>query len=410
MKIAVLGYGVVGSGVVDLIYKNAESIAERAKEEITIKYILDVRDFPEDPHAALFIKDFETILHDDEVETVVEVIGGLNPAYSFVKRSLLAGKSVVTSNKELVATYGDELLEIAQNGNLNFMFEASVGGGIPIIRPINQCLAANEIEQICGILNGTTNYILTKMFKEHTSFEDALKQAQQLGYAESNPSADVDGIDACRKIAILASLTFGYHVDPNMIQTEGIRNIDLNDVVLLNENGYVVKLLGMTKKLQNGKLYTIVSPFCIKQGHPLSSVDDVFNGILVVGDAIGEAMFYGRGAGKLPTASAVVADVIDCVKHRKARKYLFWEHEQKGQLVDFKQQPSKLYVRFVSDDLAKLCDMVKKTFPVYKVLSEDNDLVVLLDEQTENEFYENVNKIKKTMPCKVKGKIRVLSF
>ncbi len=410
MKIAVLGYGVVGSGVVDLIYKNDASIAERAKEDISIKYILDVRDFPDDPHASLFIKDFETILHDDEVETVVEVIGGLNPAYSFVKRSLLAGKSVVTSNKELVATYGDELLEIAQNGNLNFMFEASVGGGIPIIRPINQCLAANEIEQICGILNGTTNYILTKMVKEHASFEDALKEAQQLGYAESNPAADVDGIDACRKIAILASLTFGYHVDPNMIQTEGIRNIDLKDVMLMKDNGYVVKLLGMTKKLDDGRLYIIVSPFCIKSGHPLSTVDDVFNGILVVGDAIGEAMFYGRGAGKLPTASAVVADVIDCVKHRKARKYLYWDHEKKNQLVDFKQQPSKLYVRFAADDVSALCSMVKSDFPVYKVLCDREELVVLLDDQTEYEFYEKVNNIAKTIPCKVKGKIRVLSF
>ena len=290
------------------------------------------------------------------------------------------------------------------------MFEASVGGGIPIIRPINQCLAANKIEQICGILNGTTNYILTKMVKEQTSFEDALKEAQQLGYAESNPAADIDGIDACRKIAILASLTFGYHIDPNMIQTEGIRNINLKDVMLMKENGYVVKLLGMTKKLADGKLYIIVSPFCIKNGHPLSSVDDVFNGILVVGDAIGEAMFYGRGAGKLPTASAVVADVIDCVKHRTARKYLFWDHEQKGMLVDFKQQPSKLYVRFATDDAVALCEIVKSVFPVYKVLYCEEELVVLLDEQTEYEFYEKLNHITKTIPCKVKGKIRVLSF
>lgn len=345
MKIAVLGYGVVGSGVVELIHKNPKSIADKSGMPIDIKYILDIRDFEDSPYADLFTKDFEKIVNDDEVDVVVEVIGGINPAYNFVKRSLLAGKSVVTSNKELVATHGDELLKIAKENNLNFLFEASVGGGIPIIRPINQCLAANEIKSISGILNGTTNFILTKMIKEGYSFDEALKMAQSLGYAEANPAADVEGIDACRKIAILASLAYGKHVDPDKVYTEGITEIKLEDVNIADELGYAIKLLGTIKKNDDDTLYIMVAPFLVEKSLPLAVVEDVYNAILVEGDALGISLFYGRGAGKLPTASAVVADVIDCAKHINARKYLFWESSDGSFIRDHKEIKCKWYLR-----------------------------------------------------------------
>ncbi len=298
MKIAVLGYGVVGSGVVELMHKNPESINAKAGTDIEIKYILDIRDFDDSPFKNLFTKDFNVILNDPEIDVVVEVIGGLNPAYRFVKDSLLAGKSVVTSNKELVSVYGDELLQIAKDNNKNFLFEASVGGGIPIIRPINQCLAANEIESISGILNGTTNFILTKMVKEGYSFEDALKTAQQLGYAEANPAADIEGIDSCRKIAILASLAYGEHVNPDKVHTEGITEIKLEDIRHADKMGYAVKLLGTIRKNDDNTLFIMVAPFLVEKSIPLSGVEDVYNAILVEGDAVGISLFYGRGAGR----------------------------------------------------------------------------------------------------------------
>lgn len=350
VQIAVMGYGVVGSGVVEVLTNHTESIAKRAKEEINIKYILDLRDFPGSPFASKFTKSFDTILNDPEVKIVVEVLGGLNPAFDYVKRCLEAGKSVVTSNKELVAAKGAELLKIAQKNNLNFLFEASVGGGIPIIRPISQCLAANDVVGIAGILNGTTNFILTKMIREQMTFEDALALAQKLGYAERNPAADVEGADACRKICILASLAYGRHVYPDQVHTEGITKITLADVEYAAVWGGVVKLIGQVTMTENGKVQIIVCPMFIPRESQLANVDDVFNGIMVRGDSTGDVVFYGKGAGKLPTASAVVADVIDCVKHFKARKYLYWEGGSEDYVEDYLLYETAMYVRARSED------------------------------------------------------------
>lgn len=344
-KIAVLGHGVVGSGVLEVLTTHTESITKRAKEEIEVKSILDLRDFPDLPYSGCFTKDFSEILQDAEVNIVVEVMGGLHPAYDYVKACLENGKSVVTSNKELVASKGAELLAIAQENNLNFLFEASVGGGIPIIRPISQCLAANEVSEIAGILNGTTNFILTKMIREQMTFPDALALAQSLGYAERDPSADVEGDDACRKICILASLAFGTHVYPESVYTEGITKIELQDVDFAEVWGGVIKLIGSVKMLESGRIHIMVCPMLVSRESQLSNVDDVFNGIMVRGDATGDVVFYGKGAGKLPTASAVVADVIDCVKHFKARKYLFWEEAKPDYIADFSEAQTSAYIR-----------------------------------------------------------------
>ncbi|MBQ6553538.1 MAG: homoserine dehydrogenase [Clostridia bacterium] len=358
--IAVLGHGTVGSGVTELFIKNRNSIERKAGMELDIKYILDIRDFPDHPLADRFTKDFEKIINDPEIAVVVEVIGGLNPAYSFVKRCLESGKSVVTSNKELVATHGAELLRIAKENNLNFLFEASVGGGIPIIRPLSQCLSANELFEIAGILNGTTNYILTKMIEDGVSFENALATAQELGYAERDPSADVDGADACRKICILASLAFGHHIYPNMVHTEGIRNISLKDVEAAKSFGGVIKLIAAASRLENGKVQIFVAPCILNKVSQLSHVDDVFNAILVKGDAIGDVIFYGRGAGKMPTASAVVADVIDAVKHISARKMLYWSDAIDGCVEDFDKYETAYYVRCLRNE--KTAKLVASVF------------------------------------------------
>lgn len=351
VEIAVMGHGVVGSGVVEVLTTHRESIARRAQEEIGIKYILDLRDFPDSPYADKFTKNFEDIVNDPEVRVVVEVMGGLRPAFEYVCRCMEAGESVVTSNKELVATKGAELLKIARDHNVNFLFEASVGGGIPIIRPLHQCLAANDVIEIAGILNGTTNFILTKMIRESMSFEDALALAQKLGYAERNPAADVEGHDACRKICILASLAYGKHVYPEQVHTEGITDITLADVEYAENWGGVIKLIGQVKKQTSGKLQIIVCPMFVPAESQLSSVDDVFNGILVRGDATGDVVFYGKGAGKLPTASAVVADVIDCVKHFSSRKYLFWEDGSKDYVEDYMEDCVSMYVRASAADV-----------------------------------------------------------
>lgn len=345
VNVAVMGHGTVGSGVVDVLFKHREAIAARAKNEINVKHILDLREFPELPYAQLFTKDFNVILNDPEVKVVVETMGGINPAYDFVKKCLLAGKNVVTSNKELVAAKGDELLKIANDKNVNFLFEASVGGGIPVLRPIAQCLAANDIFEIAGILNGTTNFILDKMIKDGADFADALAEAQRLGYAEKDPTADVDGYDAARKICILASIGFGRHVYPDQVVPEGIRNITLEDIDRAAMLGYVIKLIGRTKLRSDGKITATVYPALVSRDNILSGVDGVFNGIMVRGDAIGDVMFYGRGAGKLPTASAAVADVIDCVKHLSARKYLFWESGYAEYVADSSEDTVRMMVR-----------------------------------------------------------------
>ncbi len=346
MYVAVMGYGVVGSGVVELFGKNHDSIVRRSTQsEMEIRYILDLRDFPGDPNEKKFIKDFNMILQDKEVKIVVETMGGLHPAFEYVLACLKAGKSVVTSNKELVAAKGYDLLQAAEENNVNFLFEASVGGGIPIIRPISQCLAANEIDEIAGILNGTTNFILTRMIEDQMSFEDALHLAQENGYAEKDPTADIEGIDACRKICILASLAFGKHVYPDGVYTEGITKIHLRDVEYIRAWGGVIKLLGRAKRLDDGRISAMVSPAVVKRHSQLAGVDDVFNAILVRGDAIGDVVFYGRGAGKMPTASAVVADVIDCAKHLKRKKLFGWGNSEEGYVADYRDMQTALYVR-----------------------------------------------------------------
>lgn len=345
-KVAIMGYGTVGSGVYDIIKTNADKLSQSTNgEAVELKYILDIRDFDDHPEKELFTKDVNDIINDSEISVVAEVMGGLHPAYEFTKDLLLSGKSVVTSNKELVATYGTELLEIAREKNVNYFFEASVGGGIPIIRPMHQCLTANNIEKIAGILNGTTNYILNQMIKNGKTFETALKDAQQKGFAERNPAADIEGHDACRKIAILASLASGKMVDYNDIDTEGITNITLDDVKYAEAMNAVIKLIGYAEFGKDGKIYSIVSPMVIKNDSPLSGVDGVFNAIMVTGDCVGDVMFYGKGAGKLPTASAVVADVVDAVKHNERSKKIFWEKPQKNIMADKNSKKFSYFVR-----------------------------------------------------------------
>ncbi len=360
-KIAIMGYGTVGGGVYDIVKKNAASLKNHANgEEVTVKHILDIRDFPDHPERALFTKEFDEILNDSEVSVVAEVMGGLHPAYEFTKQLLLAGKSVVTSNKELVATYGTELLHIAEDKGVNYFFEASVGGGIPIIRPIHQCLTANNIERIAGILNGTTNYILNEMIKNGKDFDTALADAQALGYAERNPAADIEGHDACRKIAILASLATGKFIDYKNIPTEGITHITLDDVQYARAINSVIKLIGYAE-FKDGMVYAEVSPMIIPCDSPLAGVDGVFNAILVTGDCVGDVMFYGKGAGKLPTASAVVADIIDAVKHYKHSKRIDWEVPEGNIMVSPDEKSFKYLVRTDADKaaIAEVCGNVE---------------------------------------------------
>ncbi len=343
VNIAVLGYGTVGSGVVEVINTNHESINKKAGQEINIKYVLDLRDFPGDPIQEKIVHDYNIILNDDEIDIVVEVMGGIEPAYSFVKSALERGKSVATSNKELVAKHGSELIALAKEKKINFLFEASVGGGIPIIRPLNQSLTADEICEITGILNGTTNFILTKMRQEGSDFEDVLKEAQELGYAERNPAADVEGYDACRKIAILSSLAYGSQVDYEDIYTEGITKITAKDIAFAEHFGYAIKLLGSSKRV-DGHIYCMVAPAMITETNPLYSVNGVFNGIFVNGNVLGDVMFYGSGAGKLPTASAVVSDIVDEVKHLHTNIMTTWS-SKKLQLADIADSRKRFYVR-----------------------------------------------------------------
>ncbi|MDR1806048.1 MAG: homoserine dehydrogenase [Clostridium sp.] len=372
MNVAVMGYGVVGSGVAEVLAKEHDSIAKRSlQEELSLKYILDIRDFPDDVNADKFVKDFNVILGDESVQIVVETMGGLHPAYEYVLACLQAGKSVVSSNKELVAEKGDELLDAARANNVNFLFEASVGGGIPIIRPISQCLAANELDEIAGILNGTTNYILTQMISGGLDFETALAQAQELGYAERDPSADVDGHDACRKICILAALCFGTHVYPKEVHTEGIREISLEDVEYARAWGGVIKLLARAKREGNGQIAAIVSPALVKGSSQLAGVNDVFNAILVRGDALGDVVFYGRGAGKLPTASAVVADVVDCARNWGKNRMLLWDKVKDGYVKDYLDCETALLVRASSDDVPAALASAESVFGGIRQLSRE---------------------------------------
>lgn len=389
MKVAIMGYGTVGSGVAEVIDTHEDVISKRSGGiELEIEKILDLRDFPGDAHEQELTKDFNEILNDPEIKVVAETMGGINPAYDFTMKLLKAGKSVVTSNKELVAQKGLELLETAKESGTNYLFEASVGGGIPIIRPMSQCLAANHIEGIAGILNGTTNFILTKMIEDDMSFEDALNLAQKNGYAEKDPTADIEGHDACRKVCILASLAFGKHVYPSQVETEGISNITLEDVSYIHSANGVIKLLGQIKYIDENNIAAFVSPAVVYNGSQLASVRDVFNAILVRGDAVGDVCFYGRGAGKLPTASAVVADMVDCAKHIDRRKVFGWGPGEEDYVVDYKTQlEMPFYVR------AKLSETeVMSMFNDVKFLSRkgqpSDEVAFITDSMTQAKLYE----------------------
>ena len=351
VKVAVLGYGTVGSGIVEVIKTNQDMVNKKAGDEIDVKYILDLRDFPGDPYENLVVHDVEIILNDPEVLVIAEAMGGVEPAYTFTKRALSAGKSVCTSNKELVAKHGAELIELARTNKCNYMFEASVGGGIPIIRPLNASLTPERVDGITGILNGTTNYILTKMEREGSDFATVLKEAQDKGYAERNPEADVEGYDACRKIAILSSLIYGKNVNFEHIYTEGITKITTNDFAYAKKAGYTIKLLAMSKEV-DGKYFAMVTPCMINDQNPLYFVNDVFNGILVHGNTLGNTMYYGAGAGKLPTASAVVSDIIDCVKHLGKTVFCFWDKEELT-LSSMDDSVKRFFVRVKDADFAK---------------------------------------------------------
>ena len=345
VNVAILGFGTVGSGVAEVLTTNGGLIDHRVDDLVRLKYIVDVRDFPDSPYKDLFVKDFAVLENDPELDIVVETIGGATIALDFTTRALKAGKSVVTSNKELVATHGYELLQLAREHGCSYLFEASVGGGIPILRPLTSCLAANELEQVTGILNGTTNYILTRMIKAGLTFDQALAEAQANGYAEKDPTADVDGHDACRKICILAALSFGRHVYPDQVPTQGIREVTLEDVAYADSVGCKIKLLGRAIRQPEGKVCAFVAPHLVPGENPLSGVEDVFNAIAVTGNAIGDVMFYGRGAGKLPTASAVVADVIDIAKDLKRDRHNGWEEGAPDLVVSTDGLRSAWYVR-----------------------------------------------------------------
>lgn len=388
MKIAVMGYGTIGSGVVDVLRINKEKIAQRAGEEIEVKYILDLRDFPGDPMENAIVHDYQVIVDDPEIGVVVETMGGVEPAYTFVKAMLEAGKQVATSNKNLVAAKGAELIKIARDHNVNFQFEASVGGGIPIIRPLNKCLTADEIEEITGILNGTTNYMLTKMAQEGADFDEVLKDAQDKGYAEKDPTADIEGHDPCRKIAILTSLVCGQQVDFEDIHCEGITKITATDFKYAEVMNRSIKLLASSRKV-GGSYSCMVAPFMLAAEHPLCGVNGVFNGIFVHGNVLGDAMFYGSGAGKLPTASAVVADVVDMVKHKNTNIYIDWK-PKKIELVDYKDSRNSFFVRTSSDQAAVEAAFGKVT---YVSAGIDGEIGFTTDEMSESEFEESAAKI-----------------
>lgn len=389
INVAILGYGTVGSGVFEVLNTNKESITRRAGEELNVKYVLDLRDFPGQPVEEVLIHDYEQIVNDPEVDIVVEVMGGVEPAYTFVKKALLAGKNVCTSNKALVAKHGRELMDIAKEKSINFLFEASCGGGIPIIRVINSSLTGDEIDEVTGILNGTTNYMLYKMNTEGCEFDTVLKEAQQKGYAEADPTADVEGYDACRKIAILSSLAYERYFDFEDIYTEGITKITPEDMEYAAKLGRTIKLLGTSRKLEDGTCYALVAPFLIGQDSPLYSVNDVFNAVFVHGNMLGDAMFYGSGAGKLPTASAVVADVVDMVKHKNTNIYIDWKPE-KLELVDYKDSRNSFFVRTSSDK-----DTIAKAFGEVTYVSAgiEGETGFTTGEMTEAEFEENAAEI-----------------
>lgn len=386
INVAVMGYGTVGSGVVEVLRTNGELINERAQDVINVKYVLDLRDFPGDPVEEILTHDFETIVNDAEVDIVVETMGGVEPAYTFEKRCLEAGKNVATSNKALVAKHGAELLEIARDRSINFMFEASVGGGIPIIRALNSSLTADRIDEVTGILNGTTNYMLTKMFFESADYDEVLKEAQEKGYAERNPEADVEGHDACRKIAILTSLIAGQHVDFETIHTEGITKVTTEDMKYAKTMDMAIKLLASSKR-EGESFSAIVAPMLLSKNHPLCNVNDVFNAIFVRGNMLGDAMFYGSGAGKLPTASAVVADVVDAAKHLHRTVVTRWESNTL-ELVPNADAKRRFFVRIRGEEsvLKSRVDEVFGQVEFVKADDVEGEFAVITGEMTEAEY------------------------
>lgn len=411
--VAVLGYGVVGSGVVEVIKKNRLSISQRAGEEICVKKILDIRDFDDCPDQELLTKNSDDVFNDDSISVVVETIGGKGIAYEFTKMALSKGKHVITSNKELVATHGPELLRMAADNNVHYHFEASVGGGIPIIRPLNNCLAANEINGITGILNGTTNYILTQMNKHGKDFDTALKEAQANGYAEADPTADIEGHDACRKIAILSSIAYNEYIDYSKISTEGITKLTLADMHYADISGSVIKLIGRSERV-GGKIYASVGPAFINKSHPLANVEDVFNAIVVRGDAIGDAMFYGRGAGKLPTASAVVADVIDVVKHNDNNGKNIWTINTDENIMDSDLMETRFYIRLKVNSRDDAEELVKTMFGQVEWIPSEikvakEELVFVSEKEAEGVLKKKIKELTDN-PCikEVVGFIRIL--
>jgi len=412
MDIAILGYGVVGSGVAEVIRKNGQSIADRAGEKIRVRKILDIRDFPDSPDRDLMTRDPEEIFGDPDIKIVVETIGGTGVAREFTKRAFNAGKHVVTSNKELVAVHGPELLKLAADNGVSYLFEASVGGGIPIIRPLSQCLAANIINGITGILNGTTNYILTKMRKENCSFDEALKNAQKNGYAEADPTADIEGHDTCRKIAILSSIAYNEYVDCSRIHTEGISRITLADMLYAEAMDSVIKLIAVSRR-EGDRVFARVSPAVVSKEHPLAGVEDVFNAIVVSGDAIGDAMFYGRGAGKLPTASAVVADVIDIVKHNESTKSV-WQRRETDNMVPFGESVTRCLVRVAAKNRTEAAADIEKIFGRVEYISADikgidDELAFTTGKMTESSLSERIGELKSARSVKeVVNVIRIL--
>ena len=401
INVAVLGYGTVGSGVVDVINTNHESINKRAGQEINVKYVLDLRDFPGDPVEKILVHDYEQIVNDPEVDIVVEVMGGVEPAYTFVKKALLAGKNVCTSNKALVADKGRELMDIAREKNINFLFEASCGGGIPIIRVINSSLTGDEIDEVTGILNGTTNYMLYKMSTEGCEFDTVLKEAQQKGYAEADPTADVEGYDACRKIAILSSLAYSEYFDYKDIYTEGITKITPEDMEYAAKLGRTIKLLGTSRKNADGTCYAMVAPFLIGRDSPLYSVNDVFNAVFVHGNMLGDAMFYGSGAGKLPTASAVVGDIVDAAKHLHTNIFTNW-NSTPAKLRPLDQVSGRFFVR-VKKEAAEEAKEVLENAEMICLEQLPEECAFITTDMTQGEFCAKAEKL----GDKVLAKIRV---
>ena len=404
VQVAIMGYGTIGSGVAEILDQNADQIKKGCGQDVALKYVLDLRDFPGSPVEDKIVHDFQVIEQDPEVSVVVETMGGLNPAYPFVKASLLAGKHVVTSNKALVAAHGTELLAIAKEKNVNFFFEASVGGGIPIIRPLYRCLKGEKIVEITGILNGTTNYILSKMDKEGASFETVLKEAQALGYAERNPEADVEGYDTCRKIAILTAMATGKEVNYEDISTEGITKITDVDFKYADKLGTSVKLFG-NSRMDGEEVHAWVAPVMIGKDHPLYAVNDVFNGIMVKGNMLGTSMFYGSGAGKLPTASAVIADIMEAVENADHHVVLGWSSERLA-IADQKTSVHRYFVRVegTGEELEKAAASTFGNAEVVKLDSLSDEFALLTGEMSEAAYADCAAALEKT--AKIRQRIR----